>query len=132
MLRTCSKLLDILIIILSGCFLIVSFVKYFVLHQFSLDKFVITALVSSIFLIYSWFSLFDRVRSLQDIIVDKPYRVTDHMLNICILVFGLCGIYISLFWTASKTIKVISFVGSTFFIFGSIFVIISDYKRWRK
>jgi hypothetical protein len=121
------KFLDILIILFSARFITIGFIKYIIRHQFSFADFVISELFFSICLIVALLSLFDKISSLNNIVSRSHSRIGDYLLYICGFLFGLSGVCISLFWISNKIIKIISLIGSFFFIFGSIFVFITDY-----
>lgn len=124
-----SKLLYISVIFVSFYFIIIAFDKYFIKHQFILSQFIISELFFIICLVVSSLTVFDKVASLKNIIANLPSLPKNYTLNICSLLFGLVGAYISLYWTKGQILKIISLLGSVFFIAGSIFVIISDFKR---
>ena len=120
-----NKIFEILIISISLWFIIYAAINYFLLHTFSLEKFIIATLFFAVCAVTSCLSFFGKVSSVGDIIKREDNKVGDILVGIFGLAFGIIGFYVGISFKMGEISKIIlTFGGVIFIIMASIYLLI--------
>ena len=122
------RIVNIAVFFISIWFIVLGFLKFFVSRSFSFSQFIVIEIFFIVCGVASLVFICGKASSLNDITKGKPNQVGDYLIYILGFIFGVIGLFVSVYWMREGMSRIVSIIGSTFFVLGSILVILLQLK----